>query len=635
MKLSEHMKLGIFAGFLVGLIIGIVDIIARITVFSFEWFEFYQTLSISLLLFILFFVCLSFFTGLILRIGNIKITKERILIFQTANAIILLILFYVGVITNLLLLPGLNFWSSVSLKVNFFVVIVIGVIYVGLLTKGKDVVVSIISFIKKKKVKGIINNVIFIAITFITISFILDLYSLYYFPKATSNPKLEGYPNIIIITLDTTRADHLSFQGYELNTTPNLDRFAEESIVFENAASQSPWTLPAHASIFTGKYPSKHNATLANQMLDYKEETLAEILRERGYNTVGFGASLYTKGKYGISQGFTTYRDRLDFFAFRQTFKKFDIKVVIAFFFPIIEELVGIDGEKTSEEQNELVFKWIDKNKDSPFFMFIHYFDPHSPYNLGSQFKSRFTNEIRDYKEVVKLTGNPSLYLYHLPIERYVNASPDLVKYMIALYDTEIFYLDHNLGKLFNKIDDLGIKNNTIIIITADHGEEFYDHGGFGHSRLYEELIHVPLIIYFPREFKAKRIEKRVETINIFPTILDILQIEVPENIDGVSLLPLIKNHGGYDRVYGMSELFRRPEKGETKQQTAISDNNWKLIEVGQWENLKSEEETMPSILFNLKTDPKEQKNLYHSYPKKGNLLQKYILNRTSNSQKD
>jgi arylsulfatase A-like enzyme len=360
---------------------------------------------------------------------------------------------------------------------------------------------------------------------------------------------------------------------------------------------------------------------MTHQKLENEELTLAEILREKGYNTVGFAGGAFCKAKYGIGQGFTTYKDRLDFFELMNTFDRFSIRGGLYFYFPNLHDSIfGTDRERPSEEINKDVFRWLENNKDSTFFMFINYFDPHSPYNKGFEFKHQFTDENRDYSEVRNM----------LRVKRYDNVSEHVLDYTISLYDTEIFYLDYHIGKLLNKLDELGLKNNTIIIITADHGEEFYEHGGFDHGlTLYEEVIHVPFIIYYPKEFEPQRIEKRVENMNIFSTILDILEIEEPENIDSLSLVPLMKRESGYDRKYAFSQLFGRlymEELEETNQQS-VSVDDWKLIEVSP------EKETLPSSLFNLKTDPEEQKNLYDKYSEKKKLLEEYIADITENTE--
>ena len=627
MRLSEHLKLAIFTGLIIGMFTGIVDIIARIIILRFEWFEFYQTLLISSALSITGFIIICFFIEVIKGIVKLNITKKTLSLIYFGSILPLLFLFYGEIFVNLYLFSFISqrylptsllndpFRFTASLAVGLTAVL----IYFFLLTKGKNFVFYFLSFAKREKIKNFIKNFIFILGLFIIISFFIDAYVLYYIPSSTSDRALNGYPNILLITLDTVRADHLSLYDYYMNTSPNLENFAKDSVVFDNAVSPSSWTIPSHASIFTGKYPSNHNAIMMHQKLVDKERTLAEILKERGYNTVGFAGGAFCKAKYGMGQGFITYKDRLDFFEYMNTYDRFSIRPLLYMFFPNLHDFIfNTDRERSSEEINKDVFEWFDKNGNSTFFMFINYFDAHSPYNRGDVFKERFTSETRDYSEVREM----------LSIKRYENVSEDILNYTINLYDTEIFYLDYHLGKLFDKLDELDLRNNTIIIITADHGEEFYDHGRFDHGQtLYEEVIHVPLIIYYPKEFEAQRIEKRVGIINIFPTILDILQIEVPENIDSVNLLPLIKNGADYNREYVLSQLFGRldrPELNESNQQS-ISYGDWKLIKI------RPEQETLPSSLFNLKSDLKEQNNLYDKYPEKRELLQRYIVDIVEN----
>ena len=166
-----------------------------------------------------------------------------------------------------------------------------------------------------------------------------------------------------------------------------------------------------------------------------------------------------------------------------------------------------------------------------------------------------------DFYELERAFGN----------KRYGNVSKDIIDYLIKLYDAEIMYVDSHIGKLLRKLDELGIKDDTLIIITADHGEEFYEHGSFGHSEtLYQEIIRVPLMIYYPKEFEPQRIEKRVSLVDVFPTILDTLQIEIPEDVEGISMLPLLKGKSTYDREYTLSEVFGREGIDETLQQQAI-----------------------------------------------------------------
>lgn len=614
MKMLENFKLAAFIGALVGLFFGVVDILARIIAMSFEWFEFYQALLIPMMIFTIGFIFLSLLIEVFGRVIKVNISKQTLSLIYFVSATSIFLLFYSEIfIIKIFLFPYANFFDPSVLKVSLAIACIIGLIYILLLTKGRRQILSFLSFAVERGLKKFAKNLLFIAGVFIIISFVMDLYILSYPPTPILNEELEGYPNIILIVSDSLRADHLSTYGYELETSPNIDKLAKESIVFESAISSAPWTIPSISSIFTGKNPSNHNSTTRHMVLDADELTLAEILRKKGYNTAGFSGDSFIKAKYGMGQGFITYRDRLDFFEYITTYKKFDIRYLLSFL-PIYR-LIGADGELTAEELNSDIFRWLDNNKQEPFFMFIMYNDPHDPYNLGEEFRGQFTNETRDYRIIPKTQS----------IKRGEHAPKEIVDYMIALYDTEIFYLDHHIGKLLNKLEEIDLKSNTIIVITADHGEEFYDHGDFGHwGTLYEEAIHVPLIIYYPKEFEARRVEKRVGTVNIFPTVLDTLGIELPDEIDSISLLPLIENRTGYDREYALSEFTGRPYWNESTQRT-ISYKNWKLIEVAI-----PRKELVDSALFNLEEDPKELNNLYDINIKERELLQEYLSNLTT-----
>ena len=605
MVLSNNIKLAVFAGLITGLIVGTIDIIVRIIKLSFEWFELYQTLLINLIAFTIIFGIIGIFIQLIKKILKFKVNKEKLSIFYISTSIATLLLFYTEIITiKIILFPYTQFYILKTNKTFYFIsiiiIIIVLIIYINFWIKGKKIFNKI--FFDKEKIKKLIKDYLFIIIIFIILSFLLDLFLLNYTPKINSDINLEGYPNVLLIVIDTVRADHLPVYNYPINTAPNIKKLAENSVVFENAISPSSWTLPSHSSIFTGKYSSNNGVTKSHQLLDKKEITLAEILEEKGYNTAGFVGATYTKAIYGLGQGFATYDDRIDFFTYANSFNKLSIRYIISAVSLKFERYIfQYDTDRDSKEINKKVFKWLDKNKNQPFFMFINYFDAHSPYNLGQEFREQISNEIK--QKNVKGYNNESLY-----------------------YDAEIIYLDRHIGELLKKLEDLKIKNNTIIIITADHGEEFGEHEGYYHGyTLYEEVIHVPFIIYYPKEFNSQKIEKRVSIIDIFSTVLDLLKIKNVKNIDSTSLLPLIKNESSYNEKYVISELIQRSNiyHDETNQR-AILFEDWKLIEVNP------ERGRYISGLFNLKSDPYEKENLYNINLKKRKFLEEPLNKITS-----
>ncbi len=611
MQLFSRLKLAAFAGLLTGITHGTVDIIAKLSVRSFEWFELYQTLLLSILVFVPVFLAAGTFFEIAARLARLKFADKACYRFYLVTSIALLILFYTATILNRDILSRLTFFDPRSLVINFFVFAAVGLVYAFLLFKGKNIVDRIISFFNKAKIKKIAKNYIFAVFIFIIVSLAMDLYLLNNVGFG-SDIAYEGKPNIILISLDTVRADHLSMYGYGLETSPNLDKIAEDSAVFRNAIAPAIWTILIHGSIFTGNYLSTFDPEHTNKGLRPEHNTFAEILRNNGYNTAGFVSGAWIKSKYGFGQGFNVYKDRMDFFEHKLTYDKFSIKGAIYTFVPKIREIMDTDAFRSPEEINREALKWLEKNNGSNFFLFLHYIGSHVPYDSSEEFRKKFTNDTRKFEEL------EAAYEKSTGLKRYGNVSKDVVEALTKLYDAEIAEVDYNVNIFLDKVDEFGLKNNTIIVIMGDSGEELYDHGYFKHNMaLYQELIHIPLLIYYPEKLKPEIIEEPVSTIDIFPTLFDILEIGIPQEIDGVSLLPLIKN-GSYGREFVKSELFGLPGQ-EIKKQTAIIHNEWKLIEA------EPETETIKSGLYNLNTDPKEQKNLYDIFPEKRKLLQRHI----------
>jgi len=397
MKFRDHIRLSIISGFLVGSLIGIIDILARVFALSFEWFEFYHTLFISISTTIVFFLVLGFSVELSKKILKFKLNKEKFNSIYLVGGISFILLFYGLVIINNFLIRTLSFLEFKSFSLSFLVFLFSALMGFIIFFKMGKFALLIISYLKKSKAKKFLENYIFAIIIFIVISFFIDIYFLNYNPSYTSGSGIKEYPNIITISLDATRADHFSLYGYPLTTTPNIDRLAENSVVFDNAVSPAPGTLSALTSIYTGRYPFRHNATVRNQVANEDELFIAEILRDMGYVTAGFTSAIFTKSKYGMGQGQMTYRDRLDFFEYSQSFDKLSMKSIVDLFPGSRSFIFNSDGERTSEEINQDVFKFLEKNVDNNFFLSIHYIDPHHPYNLGKQFRKQFTGKSSSY----------------------------------------------------------------------------------------------------------------------------------------------------------------------------------------------------------------------------------------------
>ncbi len=401
--------------------------------------------------------------------------------------------------------------------------------------------------------------------------------------------------NVIVITIDSLRADRLGSYGYDLrNTSPNIDRFAEDSVLFTKAYAQASATSQSVSSFMTSKSPSKFPGSyrLGGYKLDYEKVTLAEMLKENGYTTAGIVTNAWFKEEMGFAQGFDDY-----YFRFRgETYKP-----------PYI----------SSNEVNKLASGWLKENKDKKFFLWLHYMEPHMPYinheeyqydpGYQGKFKDSFGTLVEEdkYKNPdSKLTDEE---LYHIN----------------ALYDGEINYVDNSIGNLLSELKEMGLYNNTVIIFTADHGEEFKERGGVGHGyTLYNELINVPLIIKVPGVENVKS-DNQVRLMDVMPTILDILKVKTDRYFDGVSLLPLLDREDYNLEVYS---------KMVTHHSSIISKDEWKLIlkfmelkfEPGKhrrWEKIETRKE-----LYNLKEDPDEQNNLIDEYPETAKKLEKRLM---------
>jgi len=399
--------------------------------------------------------------------------------------------------------------------------------------------------------------------------------------------------NIVLITIDTLRADHLSCYGYERNTSPNIDKIAKEGIRFTHALATSSWTAPSMASIMTSLYPISHGVkhgiiksekAYNQEILDEKFNALAEILKNHGYTTFGAAANFHLFKEMGFGQGFDYYYCK------------------------------GLDN---ASALNDVIFSWKDNiKKCKKFFLWAHYFDPHEPYYARTPW-------INDYA-AESWIGNTHLSKSY--IEKLKKLIPVLKKetgslgYLTSLYDSEINYVDYHIGNL---IYELGSDDNSLIIITSDHGEEFLDHGSLGHATtLYQELIHVPLIIKLPFSFRESIDsvnDEPVSIIDIFPTILGVLEITPPSEIKGINLLDIKKQPKRQKRDYLFSELTR-----EQILKTILS-KNWKYIY--NYRNKKGE-------LYNITKDNREMENMIHKESSIAKELRKHLSHWISTSPK-
>ena len=296
-------------------------------------------------------------------------------------------------------------------------------------------------------------------------------------------------PNILIISIDTTRADHIGVYGKGEGVTPHIDALADHGVLFEQARSVAPITLPAHTSMLTGTYPMYHGIRDNGLFVlaDDGNTTLAEILSEQGYATgAAVGAFPMTR-QFGLAQGFDYYNDAVS----QPTLQNSTGRGRGIFF-----------DERPAEAVNAAILPWIADNRDQPFFAFVHYFDPHHPHVA------------------------PPVYREAFPGDGYL---------------AEIAYADAAIGQLLDQLDSWGELANTIVVVTADHGEGLGSHAETTHSLLnYDTTLHVPLIVSWPSNLEQKRVSRLVGSVDIVPTVLDLALVDIPEPVQGQSLVPLM-----------------------------------------------------------------------------------------------
>jgi arylsulfatase A-like enzyme len=386
----------------------------------------------------------------------------------------------------------------------------------------------------------------------------------------------------MIIAVDTLRPDHLGCYGYERNTSPNIDGLAAGGVVFEDVVSQSPWTLPSFASTLTSLYPTQHGAGFLEpgagaygKRMRTVFPPLAMILLKQGYTTGAIINAPALAAEFGVDRGFEFY----------DTTPRWDRRLA--------------DGATAD------ALKWLDQNKDVPFFAFVHYFDPHLDYSPPAPYDTLF-----DPGYEGRLGGSFERETY-MRLEHELARENDPVavadwNHIRALYDGEIAYTDEAVGDLLTGLEERGLKDNTLIVFLSDHGEEFFEHKGFEHGHtLFDELIKVPLIFSLPGTLPENgTVSEQVRLLDVVPTILDILGISVMTHLEGVSLEPLIMGRGDVEtsKVSLLPAKFAFSESmlygTEKKSVTAYP---WKLVY-----DIVTEEE----MLLNLAVDPGEHHNV-------------------------
>jgi choline-sulfatase len=358
-------------------------------------------------------------------------------------------------------------------------------------------------------------------------------------------------PNVLLITLDTTRADHLGAYGYGDVETPNIDALARRGVLFAQAMSPAPLTLPAHSSIMTGTYPTYHGVRVnGNTALGPAQTTIAETLSKRGYATGAWVAAFVLDGRWGLNQGFDLYDDRFDL----GKYKHLDLGTV----------------QRPANEVVDAALPWLEAHKQGPFFAWVHLYDPHTPYEPPEPFRSKY--ERRGLR---------------------------------GLYDGEIAFTDQQVGRVLSWLKASGLESRTVVVVMGDHGEALGSHGEASHGYfVYDYALHVPFLLATPFDaLRGIRVDAQVSSVDVLPTLFELLGIDVPARVHGRSLLPVMLDPARDSGAYAYGESMTPNLQFGWSSLHALRSNRYKLIKAPSPE------------LYDLAADPGEATNVIARYP--------------------
>lgn len=409
-----------------------------------------------------------------------------------------------------------------------------------------------------------------------------------------AGPARAAGPNLVIIGWDTLRADHVGALGYKRPVTPSLDALAAESLLFTNAVSQAPWTLPSFMSVFTGLYPSEHGVAnkfvppaggsedLAEAALSTGVLTLPELLKRAGYRTAAFTGGAGLKGSFGFSRGFDVYVDSADFGGFADSFKG--------------------------------ALAWLQRNKDAPYFVFIHGYDTHPYRALDPAGAFAFVRRGDRERALNLRTRHDELRARQLEGRRPAHTAADERLWKDA-YDEKVLRADRLLGGFLEKFDALG-STGTVLVLLSDHGEELFDHGGVDHGMsLYDEVLRVPLLVRAPGR-KPARVTRQVRLIDVFPTVAELLGLELGEGerarLRGESLLAQAAGTGKELDAYSETSFLYHFSKRSLRKSSGL-----KLI---------ADQLSMQLELYDTAADPREKRGLFEKAPARAYPLELDLL---------
>ncbi len=382
-------------------------------------------------------------------------------------------------------------------------------------------------------------------------------------PKKELEKPSKTAKNVVVVLIDTQRARSLKIYNPSTRVkTPVLDQLAKEGGVLEATQAPENWTKPSTASLLTGLYPATHGAKTDGAMVPKGATLLSESLKEAGFRTASFIANGYVSDKFGFNQGWDHYTN-------------------------YIREKKSTDAENVFKEAGD----WIEKNKDKRFFAYVHTIDPHVPYDPPEQFLSMYKKG--EYKGQVAPRKTPELLAEAKRVPPKVTFNDADKQYLKDLYDGEVSYHDHYLGLFIDRLKKVGLYDDTIFVVTADHGEELDEHGSWGHGHsVYQELLWIPYLVRLPGVVPAgARIKQATSSMSIFPTVLEAAGVRAPNTLEDQSVLSWLRGGAPPAVPVAFSDFL--------DDRRVIRAGRWKLI-------LRGLNETF----FDLESDPTEQKEL-------------------------
>lgn len=410
-------------------------------------------------------------------------------------------------------------------------------------------------------------------------------------------------PSVVLISLDTLRADALGCYGYHRDTSPVLDAFAKESVLFEQAIVQSTATPSSHAAMLTGinptllkvgsKFPQNEldldpeTASYGYGLIDDLTPTIQSRLREAGYRTAAFTAHDAWLGK---KNGFHTGFDHFE------------------------------TGYPTAPENLERIDAWLQTDSQRPMFLFIHFYDVHSdfenlPYEVPAPFFGRYTSQYEGETFNLSKGDLKSSQLLQSMFKKEEKFTDREIQYIRDLYDEGVYYMDHHMKQLFDLLKKHGLYDNALVIITSDHGEEFQEHGGLLHYQYYDEILRVPLLMRFPNaQYAGLRVSPQVRCVDISQTVMDLADLAPLRMSNATSLMPLVDTLGGSGNWSGELD-------------GSYSFDGWKAAYRTEQYKFYYRMNT-ESMLFDLKNDPDERNDIYNSEPDIANQLQERMKER-------